>query len=255
LDSESKGELFSCTNLCWLAGVFLGIMTFLVLNGRFGVNGIVSLVLAVVVCAALGWFLARYFCSGSMAVTSGGHARHQHDIDASPADVAAVDRVGQSELAATPPTPKVAKHVSSASLASSDATAKAAPASKPAAKAKPATKAKPAAKTKPATKAKPAAKPKATAAAKPARASVAADGKPETLKKARAGGADDLKRISGVGPKLEQTLNELGFYHFDQVAAWRKKEVEWVDTRLKFKGRIERDEWIKQAKKLARETK
>jgi len=249
LDSESKGELFSCTNLCWLAGVFLGIMTLLMLNGRFGVNGIVSLVLAVVVCAAAGWFLARYFCSGSMAVTSGGHARHQHDIDASPEDVAAVDRVGQSELAATPSTPKVAKHVSSASLASADATAKAAPTPKPAAKTKPA------AKPKPAAKAKPAAKPKATAAAKPARASVAADGKPETLKKARAGGADDLKRISGVGPKLEQTLNELGFYHFDQVAAWRKKEVEWVDERLKFKGRIERDEWIKQAKKLARETK
>ena len=81
---------------------------------------------------------------------------------------------------------------------------------------------------------------------------MAADGKPETLKKARAGGPDDLKLISGVGPKLEGTLHELGFYHFDQVAAWRKKEVEWVDTRLKFKGRIERDGWIAQAKILAK---
>jgi len=99
--------------------------------------------------------------------------------------------------------------------------------------------------------AKPAAKKAATKAA-PARKPVAKDGKPETLKKARAGGADDLKQLKGVGPGLEKTLNELGFFHFDQVAGWRKKEIEWVDSRLKFKGRIERDEWTKQAKTLAK---
>ena len=81
---------------------------------------------------------------------------------------------------------------------------------------------------------------------------MAADGKPATMSKARAGGADDLKLLKGVGPTLEKTLNGLGFYHFDQVAAWRKKEVEWVDGNLRFKGRIERDEWIKQAKTLAK---
>lgn len=81
---------------------------------------------------------------------------------------------------------------------------------------------------------------------------VAADGKPATLTAARESGADDLKLLKGVGPALEKTLNELGFYHFDQVAAWRKAEVEWVDSRLKFKGRIVRDEWIKQAKTLAK---
>jgi predicted flap endonuclease-1-like 5' DNA nuclease len=96
--------------------------------------------------------------------------------------------------------------------------------------------------------------PKATATKKsaPARAPVAADGKPSTMSKARAGGADDLKLLKGVGPGLEKTLNELGFYHFDQVAAWRKKEIDWVDGNLRFKGRIERDEWIKQAKILAK---
>ena len=73
-----------------------------------------------------------------------------------------------------------------------------------------------------------------------------------TLTAARESGADDLKLLKGVGPALEKTLNELGFYHFDQVAAWRKAEVEWVDSRLKFKGRIVRDEWIKQAKTLAK---
>ncbi|WP_460274582.1 NADH-quinone oxidoreductase subunit NuoE [Celeribacter sp. ULVN23_4] len=74
---------------------------------------------------------------------------------------------------------------------------------------------------------------------------------PELLSAAREGGADDLKKLKGVGPKLEQTLNELGFYHFDQVAAWTPAEIAWVDSRLKFKGRIERDGWIEQAKILA----
>ncbi len=66
------------------------------------------------------------------------------------------------------------------------------------------------------------------------------------------GSADDLKWISGVGPKLEETLNGLGIYHFDQVAAWTKQEIDWVDDYLKFSGRIERDNWIEQAKALAK---
>ncbi len=122
------------------------------------------------------------------------------------------------------------------------------PAAKKAAAAKPAVK-------KAATK--PAAKPKAKAApakaAKPARKPVAKDGKPEMLKKARSSGADDLKQIKGVGPKMETMLNKMGFYHFDQVAGWRAKEVQWVDDNLEgFKGRVSRDEWVKQAKVLAR---
>ena len=93
-----------------------------------------------------------------------------------------------------------------------------------------------------------AAKPKAS---KPAAVVDTAESKPETLDAPRATGADDLKRISGVGPKLEQTLNEMGFWHFDQIAAWTSTEVAWVDSRLKFKGRIERDDWIAQAKTLS----
>jgi len=74
---------------------------------------------------------------------------------------------------------------------------------------------------------------------------------PEVLTAARDGNADDLKKIKGVGPQLEKTLNELGFFHFDQIAAWTDADVEWVDSRLKFKGRITRDDWIGQAKELA----
>ncbi|WP_298985943.1 NADH-quinone oxidoreductase subunit E [uncultured Roseibium sp.] len=74
---------------------------------------------------------------------------------------------------------------------------------------------------------------------------------PETLTEARGGKPDDLKKLKGVGPKLEATLHDLGFFHFDQVANWGPAEVAWVDSRLKFKGRIERDGWIEQAKILA----
>ncbi|WP_299986848.1 NADH-quinone oxidoreductase subunit NuoE [uncultured Ruegeria sp.] len=98
--------------------------------------------------------------------------------------------------------------------------------------------------------------PKAPAAAKPAvkqveEAKAAKEDQPETLTVARDGKPDDLKMLKGVGPKLEETLNELGFFHYDQIAKWTPAHVTWVDARLKFKGRIERDGWIEQAAKLA----
>ena len=113
---------------------------------------------------------------------------------------------------------------------------------------------KPAAKKAAATKTaavKKAAAPKPNAAA--ASPEAGAEKKPRTMKAPRKSGADDLKRISGVGPKLEGVLNELGFWHFDQISKWTDAEVQWVDSRLKFKGRIERDNWIDQASKLATE--
>lgn len=120
------------------------------------------------------------------------------------------------------------------------------PAEKPAAKKAPA---KPAAKPA-AKKAEPKAeKPAPAAKAEPA---IAEGTRPEALDAARDGKADDLKMIKGVGPKLELMLNELGFYHFDQIAAWSADEVAWVDQNLKgFKGRVSRDNWVEQATTLA----
>ena len=66
-------------------------------------------------------------------------------------------------------------------------------------------------------------------------------------KKAAADGADDLKRISGVGPALEKKLHDLGITTFAQIAAWTPEEIADFDDKLSFKGRIERDEWLKQA--------
>ncbi len=76
--------------------------------------------------------------------------------------------------------------------------------------------------------------------------------RPEALSGGRNGGADDLKMMKGVGPKLEIMLNELGFYHFDQIAGWSAAEVAWVNDNLTgFKGRVSRDNWVEQARKLA----
>jgi len=84
-----------------------------------------------------------------------------------------------------------------------------------------------------------------------AKAAPAAEGKvgsaPGNLLKGAKGEADDLKKISGVGPKLEGVLNEIGVFHFWQIAEWGPAEIEYMDDRLSFKGRIERDGWIKQA--------
>ncbi|MEM6889943.1 MAG: hypothetical protein AAF636_17655 [Pseudomonadota bacterium] len=78
------------------------------------------------------------------------------------------------------------------------------------------------------------------------------EGRPANFSDApRDTGADDLKLIGGVGPKLEGTLNSLGIWHFEQVAALTEQDIAWVDERLRFKGRIERDDWLGQAKILA----
>jgi NADH-quinone oxidoreductase subunit E len=63
---------------------------------------------------------------------------------------------------------------------------------------------------------------------------------------------DDLKLISGIGPKIEGILHSLGIYSFAQIAAWKQEQRDWVDSYLNFKGRIDRDGWLKQADALAR---
>mgnify|MGYP003393056942 CR=1 FL=1 len=79
-----------------------------------------------------------------------------------------------------------------------------------------------------------------------------AESKPELLATARDNKPDDLEIIWGVGPKLAKMLNEMGVWHFDQIASWKAEELAWVDARLTgFKGRATRDDWISQAKKLS----
>ncbi len=100
---------------------------------------------------------------------------------------------------------------------------------------------------------------KKAAAKKPAKKAVPKkDAKAEAPKAAKAdapapaaSGGDDLKKLSGVGPVLEKKLIEAGVTSFAQIAAWGPADIEEFDEKLSFKGRIEREGWVEQAKKLA----
>lgn len=63
---------------------------------------------------------------------------------------------------------------------------------------------------------------------------------------------DDLKRIKGIGPQIETKLNAAGISRYEQIAKWTKKDVAEFGEKLSFAGRIEREDWVAQAKKLAR---
>ncbi|GGK53318.1 NADH-quinone oxidoreductase subunit NuoE [Salinarimonas ramus] len=75
--------------------------------------------------------------------------------------------------------------------------------------------------------------------------------RPAGLEAPRGGAADDLKAIIGIGPANEKKLNELGIFHFDQIAGWARPQVRWVGTYLAFPGRIDRENWVEQARALA----
>jgi large subunit ribosomal protein L21 len=113
----------------------------------------------------------------------------------------------------------------------------------PKARAKPEAKAK---EAKPAEAAAPAEKPAAEA---PKAAAKAPEAKAAPAKAATE--ADNLKQLSGVGPVIEKKLHGLGITTFAEIAAWTAEDVARFDEALSFKGRIERDDWIGQAKKLA----
>ncbi|MCB8838506.1 NADH-quinone oxidoreductase subunit NuoE [Aurantimonas sp. VKM B-3413] len=74
--------------------------------------------------------------------------------------------------------------------------------------------------------------------------------KPADLLDGPQGEPDDLKEIRGIGPVIEGKLNELGVFHFWQIAKWREVELIWIDNYLNFRGRAVREGWIEQAKEL-----
>ncbi len=75
--------------------------------------------------------------------------------------------------------------------------------------------------------------------------------KPILLSAPRNGQKDNLTRIKGVGVKIEESLNEIGIYHFDQIAGWDEENIDWADSSLGFPGRANREQWVSQAQALA----
>jgi predicted flap endonuclease-1-like 5' DNA nuclease len=125
------------------------------------------------------------------------------------------------------------------------------PAPKPAPVAAPAPAPKPVAAPKPAPAPAKVAAPQPKPAPKIAGEDKVPGKRPAGFAGPRGGKADDLKRIRGIGKQNEGRLHGLGIWHFDQVASWNAQECLWVGSYLAFPGRIEREEWVKQAKVLA----
>jgi predicted flap endonuclease-1-like 5' DNA nuclease len=74
--------------------------------------------------------------------------------------------------------------------------------------------------------------------------------RPKGLGRPRNGVKDDLKRIVGLGALDESTLNNLGVYHYEQIARWNAAQVAWMENHVFARGRIAREDWQAQARAL-----
>lgn len=206
-----------CRGKSWAAGAIAGLVVFgFVLASHAGF--VAALFLGLVTAGLFGSFLVWGFCQGRLAAP----------LPAAPVTLApapTAEPVAPQAAAPVAPTPAVVP-------------ASAAPA--------------PVAEQAP-SEAKAALKAKAPAKAK---AQPVAEGgkKPRAMKAPRKAGADDLKKIEGIGPVLEKACNALGIWHYDQIAKLGADEVAWMDANLKgFRGRVSRDKWVAQAKIIVEE--
>lgn len=214
-----------CLTVCLILGLIAAAIAWIF--ARSVLDTLPLLVMAFFVFVTISWALYELFCGKTEAVAHDEAAPMSLVSDTKPAAAASAVSMADEKKDEAP-----ASAPAKPSSAATQKSAKSSSGSKTKAASKSATK--------------------STTAKKPAaKSSTSAKSGPERLKKPK-GKADDLKMISGVGPKLEKTLNGLGFWHFEQIAKWKKADVAVVDDELKFKGRIERDDWIKQAKALAK---
>ncbi|WP_369768162.1 NADH:quinone oxidoreductase [Falsihalocynthiibacter sp. BN13B15] len=229
MPDRNKESLFSCPNLCWMIAVVLGFAAFMLLLSKMGQGAPISMLLGIAVFFVAGWLLGKVLCS-------------ETETTPETASVKPAETPRPVSTATTEPKEPAAV------VTVSEAVVKTAPVARDRKPVAPKAEAEKGDPKKPAPEA---AAPKAAPVVETAAPEIKDEKKPRTMKAPRKAGADDLKLLKGVGPKLEKTLNELGFFHYDQVAKWSDAEIEWVDARLRFKGRIERDGWIEQAKILA----
>lgn len=241
-----------CRRNSWFVAVAGGVLValLLMLVAKYAV--VLSVLIGAVLAAVLGAFLVWAFCSEIEAPAA--KVSLPQPVPAAGTEPAPV---AQATPLAGPADPvAISAELVPAPAATGAQTAKAKAPAKPKARSKPRSAAKPkAAKAPEKVKVEP--KRSVTAAALDAALAKSKDapanGVPELLDAPRGGKADDLKLIKGVGPKLEQLLNTVGVWHFDQIASWKAKNIAFVDEQMEgFKGRITRDEWVKQARVLAK---
>lgn len=77
------------------------------------------------------------------------------------------------------------------------------------------------------------------------------DNKPLVLSSPKSTGKDNLRKIKGIDYKVEEDLNNLGIYHFEQISKWSSKNCDWIDEFLLLPGQSKKYQWVEQAKILA----
>ena len=281
---------FECQTVCWGVSAAVGIVSIVMLYMFGGYAGLQAIFVGAFVAVALGVVLGQFLCRGQTAAadlaseekpaqryareaeekragTAGQGTAAPSDTSAAPAPMPHAEPVAAPAATAAVPRPVIVP--SKALAGQAELSGRKGSWKYEGAGDKPGevdrSKAVPAGETEapavtpeegaPVTKVdKQSAIPAGTTAApavSPESADAVAESAPKLYDVPPSEGADDLKLISGVGPKLEQTLNDLGIYRFDQIADWGDQEVAWVDSRVRFKGRITRDDWMGQARTLA----
>jgi len=234
----TKSDAANCTTVSWAVAALTGVLVFLMLLVLGGWGFLASSIVGIVILVAAGFFITWAFCAPLGAAdapkASGTGAGTSAAV---PSASAGPDAPAQSVRAAAP---------------HSQPTAVVPPAAASPAPVQDRTAEVPLTATHEADAAAavPAASKSAAPAQAPQPASGADAGGPELLDAPR-GAADDLKQIKGVGPKLEEKLNAFGIWHHAQIAAWSAADIAWVDERLSLRGRVERDDWVAQARILA----
>lgn len=273
----SNGSVANCTSKCWAAATLVAVLVFLMLKFNGDYSLLAAIVLAVITLVLLGMLLVWLGCTAATPaqradVQSSASASASTEMATATAAAALASTAAAPAAATVTPTPPTIapdpEPVAPAEAMPTETAHEDPDAASPADTDEAATLVKPSAPLagerdlagrKGAWKYGPVTKDGTTeAVADEDEDQPGSDegsdavAKPQTLDAARDGAPDDLKEIKGVGPKLEMLLHSMGFYHFDQVAAWSAQEVAWVDANLAgFKGRVSRDDWVAQAKILA----
>lgn len=220
---NNNDAMVSCAVGSWLVAAFAGALAAVLVMVLGGWSFVQAAFIGAVVFVAAGILISVVMCRPLPPVNSASAPGKERDVQEKPIDAPEATTAAPSSVRASKPLP------GQADLAARKG------------------------EWKYESEEKAPAKPKVKAPAKKAAPAADASGiKPQTLAAPRDETPDNLKQIKGVGPKLESVLHSMGFYHFDQIAAWGADEVAWVDENLEgFKGRVSRDNWVEQAKILA----
>jgi predicted flap endonuclease-1-like 5' DNA nuclease len=218
VDASAERENLVRSLIIWAIALVAGIIVAWIIGGLFGLGAAPGLIFGAAVFVVLPYLIALYGGASAAAVATTHGAPAPHSVPPVSLEPAPAPEAPAQPLADLGARPEAADEAPVAAI--SERVREAARA--------------------------------AGEAARAAVGDVAAGERPAALDAPRGGAPDDLKRIKGVGPKIETMLHGLGIYHFDQIAGWDVAEVAWMDANLEgFLGRVTRDGWVEQAAMLA----